>query len=147
MEVDRGIHREVVHVLHARHDLDVLGARGDRMTGLGERLQRRPAEPVDGRSPRGERQAGHQRHGPADVAAEFAPLLGRPQDHVLDRGRIDPAPLDDSLHDRGGEFVAANMAKQPAFRMRPADRRAEAADDHRRRRGGVIHGLSHGVIP
>ena len=49
VEVDRRVHRDVVHVLQAADDLHVLGAGHDRMRRLVDRLQAAAAQPVDRR--------------------------------------------------------------------------------------------------
>ena len=124
-------------MLDAADDLHVLGAGGDRVAGLGERLERRAAEPVDGRAGGGQRQPGHERRGAGDVAAQFPALLGRAEHDVLDRVLGDAAAVDDGPHDGGGQLVAADVAIQPALGVGPADRRAAAGDDDRRG-GGIV---------
>ena len=60
VEVDAGIHRDVVHVLQAADDLHVLGTGQDGVRRLGERLQAAAAEAIDRRAARLDRQPGHQ---------------------------------------------------------------------------------------
>ena len=132
MNIDRRLHRQVLHVLHAAGHLHVLGAGRDRMGRAGDRLERGATEPIDRRAGSGQRQTRHQGRAPGHVAAKFAPLLRSAEDHVFDRGRIDTASLDHALHDGRGQFVAADVPEQAAVGMRPADRRAAAGDDDRR---------------
>jgi len=146
MKVDRGLHRQVVHVLHAPDHLDVFRPGRDRVARLRDRLERGTAKPVHRRAGHRKRQAGEQRRGPTDVAAEFAPLLRRAQHDVLDRLRIDAAAIHDGLHDRGGQFVAPDVPEQAALGMRLPDRRAAAGDHDGRGIGRQAHRRGHPFI-
>jgi len=133
MDVDRRVHRQVMHVLDAPDDLHVFGLCDDRMAGLCDRLQPRTAEPVDRGAGGGKRKVGHQGHRAGHVAAEFAPLLRGPEDQVLDRGGVDTAAFDGRLHHSDRQFIPPEMAKQAAGGMGSADCGATAGDDDGRR--------------
>ena len=112
VQVQAGIHGDVLHVLQSADDLHVLAAGHDRMSGLVDRLQARTAKPVDRGGGRGAGQAGHQRHGPGDVEALLALLLRIAEDHVFDlAGSMPPRSITASTTDR--QVVAADVAKDP----------------------------------
>ena len=67
---------------------------------------------------------------PGDVEALFALLLGVAQHDVFDFGRIDAAALDQRLDDGHGQIVAADVAEDALFFVRPTDRGSQTIDDH-----------------
>ena len=130
VEVDAGIHRDVVHVLQAADDLHVLGIGQDRVRRLGERLQAAAAQAIDGRAARLDRQPGHQADRAGDVEPLLALLLRVAEDDVFDRGRIDAAALDERAHHGDGQVVGADVAKDALLRMSPANRRATGINNN-----------------
>ena len=137
MDVDRRIHRQMVHVLDAADHLHVFCASGDGMAGLSDRLEGRSAESIHRGARDRKRQARHQGGAAGHVAAEFATLLRRAQHDILDCFGIDTAAVDCSADHRRGQLIAANPAKYATFGMGPTDRRAAAGDNDGSRSGQV----------
>ena len=137
VEIDAGVHRDVVHVLEAADDLHVFGTGEDRVRRLGERLQTAAAESIDGRPARLDGDARHQADRAGDVQPLLALLLRVAEHDVFDRGRVDAGPLDERADDGDGEVVGANVAKDALLRMRSANRRATTINDD-----GSFHGAS-----
>ena len=138
VEVDAGVHRDVVHVLQAADDLHVLGIGQDRVRRLGERLQAAAAQPIDRRPAGLDRQPGHQ----ADRAGDVEPLLALSAACCRARrlrSRAGSMPVRSTsarttATARSSERTSRNT---PFSGMGPANRRAAAIDDD-----GVFHGLS-----
>ena len=136
VEVQVGVHRDVVHVLQPADDLHVLKAGHDRVRRLVERLQARAAEAIDRRAAGFHRQAGHQRDRAGGVEALLALLLRVAQHDVFDFAGVDAGSLDQRADDVHGQIVGPHVAEHALLLVGPADRRAHAVDDH-----GVFHGL------
>ena len=97
IEVDAGVHRDVLHVLQAADDLHVFEAGHDGVRRLVEGLQAGAAQAIDRRAAGLRGQPGHQ----ADDAGHVEPLLAlllRVAEHdVFDLGGIDAGALDERL--------------------------------------------------
>ena len=124
------------------HQADRLDAAGDHdgdpvhddpLGRDGDRLHPRRAEPVDGRAPRRDGEAGAQRGLAADVLAGRAFGHGAPHDHVLDLGGIQPRALDGVADHMAGEGRAVGVVEGAAVGL--ADGDAGSRDDD-----GVCHG-------
>ena len=124
VEVDAGIHRDVVHVLQAADDLHVLGSATIACDAWSIACRLLPHRRLTVAPPRFDRQPGHQADGAGDVEPLLALLLRVAQHDVFDRRRIDAGPLDERAHHRHGQVVGADVAKDALLRMSPANRRA-----------------------
>ena len=140
MEVDRRIHRQVVHVLDPADHLHVLRTGNDCMASLRECLQTRATQPVGRGARHRQRQAGEEGGGAGHIPPQLTPLLGHAENDILHRLRIDTAAFHRSPHHSRGQFIAAHMAKQATQRMGLADRRSAAGHHNRRRLRGTMPG-------
>ena len=114
------------HRLDAAADEDVAVADRDRVRRGVDRLEPRPAQPVDRQPAHLDREVGEQQGHPRDVAVVLAGLVGAAQDHVLDERRVDAGAVDDRAQDDGREVVRADARERAAV---AADRRADGLDD------------------
>ena len=109
------------HERCARHALDAAGdhqvgiARPDRARGGAQRVESRPAEPVDGRARHFQRQSGQQRAHARDVPVVFAGLVGAAVDHVGDGLPVDARVARHQRGQRNGaQVVGANAGERAA---------------------------------
>ena len=72
--------------------------------------------------------AGHQRRHPPDVPALLAHLRDAAHLHVLDVGRVEPSPLDESVQHLACQLVRPHRRERP---VPLPDRRADGVDDQR----------------
>ena len=122
VQVDPGVHRNVLHVFQAADDLHVLEAGHDGVRGLVDGLQARAAQAIDRRAAGVRRQAGHQPHDAGGVHALLALLLGIAQHDVFDFGRVDAGALDEGFDHLHGQVVGADLAKDALVLVGPANR-------------------------
>ena len=96
------------------------------MGGRVDRLQARPAQPVDGQPADLDREAGQQDGHPGDVAVVLAGLVRAAEDHVLDQAGVDAGAVDDGPKHQRGEVVGPDAGERPAV---AADRGTDRLDD------------------
>ena len=135
VDIEAVVHRQVLHMFQAADDLHVFKAGDDRVGRLVDGLQAAAAKTIDGGPAGGDRQAGQEGDGAGGVQPLLARLLRVAQYHVLDLGRVDASPLDQSPHAGGGQVVAPHVAEPAFFLVRPANRRADAVDHNSRFHG------------
>jgi hypothetical protein len=129
IEVNAGVHCDVVHVLQTTDDLHILGAGRDRVGRLVESLQAAAAQAVDRGASGRCRQPGEQAHNPANVETLFPLLLRAAEDDIFDDRWVDLRALNKRGNDGSGEIVGPHVAKHAALRMCSADRSAATVDD------------------
>ena len=119
------------HVRGARHRFDaardhrVALAESDRLRRGVDRLQARPAEPVDRHAGNLDREAREQHRHPRDVAIVLTALIGRAEINVVDLGSVDARALHDGAQRDGGKIVRAHARERAAI---APDRRSHGID-------------------
>lgn len=116
------------HRLHApgNHDVGVAGA--DRLRGESDGAHARGAEAIDGQAGDGIRKPGEQHGHPGDVAVVLARLIGRTEDHLVDRLGRHAGTRHRAADHESGEVIGADGCQHPAV---PPDRGAHTADEKR----------------
>ena len=118
--------RRARHRFDAAADEHVAVADGDRVGRRVDRLEPRPAQPVDGLAADLDREVGEQQRHPGDVAVVLAGLVRAAEDDVLDERRVEAGAIDDRAQDGGGEIVRPDARERAPV---AADRRADGLDD------------------
>ena len=139
--VEAGLHRNVVHVLDAAGDLNVLALGGDALGGLVDGLEAGAAVAVDRHAADLQRQPGDQRGHAGHVVALFALLLDAAPVDVFDLRSGNADALHQGLHQVGRQVVGADVAVDALFGVGAADGRADGVDDN-----GAAHGEILGEI-
>ncbi len=114
------------HRFDAAADEHVAIADGDRVRGRVDRLEARPAQPVDGQPADLDREIGQEERHPRDVAVVLAGLVGAAEDDVLDECRVDAGTVDEPAQDRGGQVVGPDAGQGAAV---ATDRGPDRLDD------------------
>src|SRR6266852_3862494 len=120
----------MMHVLDAAGDLDVFAAGGDTLGRLVDCLETGAAVAVHGGASDLDGEAGDERGKAGDVVALFPLLQGTAPVNILDFGSGHPGPVQQRLHDLGGEVVGTNVAVDTLFRMCSANGGADGINDH-----------------
>ena len=102
------------HRFDTATDEHVAVADRDRMRRRVDRLEPRPAQPVDGQATDLDREVGEQERHPRDVAVVLAGLVRAAEDDVLDEGRVDAGTVHQPAQDRGGQVVRADAGQGAA---------------------------------
>jgi len=126
-------HRHEAHRLGAAGDDRRGRAAHDPLGGVGDRLQARRAEAIDGDGRRGDRNARAQARDPRHVHALFRLGHRAPHDHIVDLARIDAGRALERLGDGGGAELVGPRAAQGAAR------RLARRGSHRRHDDRVSH--------
>ena len=126
-------HRRHRHAFDAAGDANIDLTDGDRFGDVGDGVQTRRAETVDGGGGGFDGQAGHDAGDPRDVHALFGLGHRAAEDHVFDALGLDAGALDGDLDDVGGEGVGANVLQRASACF--GNRGADGGDD-----GDFTHG-------
>ncbi len=116
-------------MLDAAGDLHVLAVGGDVHGRVVDRLQTRPAQPVDRLAADLRRQAGDEGRHAGDVEALFVLLLDAAPVDVFNQRRPDAGPLQQGAQQVRREVVGAHVAEDALLRVSAADRRSDGLDD------------------
>ena len=146
VRVGVGPHRVAAHVLDAARHGDVLRADADRRGDGRHRGRRAGAHPVD-RVPRHRRgQTREHPHGAAQGQALVAGLGGRGEGDLVDPLGRQLGVAAQQLADRLDREVVRAGVRVQAVGPCPAERRADALDEHDRADGGTRACAGHGCL-
>ena len=127
------------HRFRAAGDCELDLARLDRARRRRDRVHARGAEPVDGRAGNGIGQAREQQGHAGEIAVVLARLIGRAEEHLLDRLREAGMAAQEFADRQRREIVGADARKRAAV---AADRRAHVVADE----GVGGHRRAHALI-
>ena len=119
-------HRNARHHLDAAGDDEVELARPHGGRRVEVRLHRRAALPVDGRPADRHRPAGGERDVAPDVPGLLLDLRDAAPLEVFDLARVDPVPLDETVHNLGRDVVPADVRERAVLLP---DRAPNGVDD------------------